>query len=324
MRPWLSILLLLFLGQCLSGSTPGPPARVRPLRLVIASTPVPLDSSDPARSRLGALTYLGGWQLTSDSRAFGGLSALDVDGNHVTAVSDIGAIVRFRLGRFGSAGGADLLPIPRGCGPVAAKTDNDTESLAHDPGRTSWWIGMEYRNIICRTDSAFARGRFAKPAAMADWPKKRGPESLLMLNDGRIMAIAEGSDALGPLRPVLIFAGDPALPGTATTRLDYRPPPGFDPTDAIQLPDGRLVILNRRFALPSLFTANIVVIDRPDLRAGSVLGGRVVATFAPPVIADNFEGLSATREQGRTILWVVSDDNYMRWQRTLLLKLALD
>jgi hypothetical protein len=36
------------------------------------------------------------------------------------------------------------------------------------------------------------------------------------------------------------------------------------------------------------------------------------------------EALSVTRELGRTIVWIASDDNFSPLQRTLLLKFALD
>jgi hypothetical protein len=323
MRRWPALLLLLFLGHCLSGSTPGSPSIVKAQKLTIFSQPVALDSASPRRQRVGRMTYLGGWHLTSIARIFGGLSALDVNGNHVTALSDIGAVIRFRLGRFGNVSDASLSPIPGGCGPVQAKTDNDTESLAHDGTRSSWWIGMEWRNVICRTNGDFTQARFVAPTDMADWPRKRGPETLLRLSDGRFLTIAE-EDFDQSIHRAVLFDRDPTDPAAQPTRLSYRGPEGFSPVDAAQLPDGRILVLNRRFAFTSLFSANLTLIDPSPMTPGSVLSGQVIATFKSPVLADNFEGLAVSAENGRTIIWIVSDDNYMRWQRTLLLKFALD
>ena len=324
MRRFPFLLLLLFLAQCLGGSTPGAPSPVVSQQLTIASTPVGLDSSDPARRRLGALTFLGGWALTSDVRSFGGLSALDVDGNRVTALSDIGAVVRFRLGRFGTVSDAHLKRVPSGCGPVVRKNDNDTESLAHDDMRQYWWIGMEWRNVVCRANRDFSSGQEAAPSAIKGWRRKKGPETLLRLQDGRFLTIAEGAMDNDPIRPVVLFDRDPNDPAVKVTRLAYRPPDGFDPTDAAQLPDGRILVLNRRFSLNRLFTGVLVLLAPSDLTEGDALSGRVIARFEPPVISDNYEGLSVTTEAGRPIIWIVSDNNYNRWQRTLLLKFGLN
>jgi len=50
--------------------------------------------------------------------------------------------------------------------------------------------------------------------------------------------------------------------------------------------------------------------------------GETVAEIVAPLPADNYEGLAVepTADGGAT-LWIISDDNEMRFQRTLLLKL---
>lgn len=317
------ILLPLLLGQCLGGSTTATMSPVMAQRLILNAVPVVLDAAKPDRVRVGALTLIGGWQLTSDFRPFGGLSSLNVEGNHVTALGDAGSIVRFRIGRFGHASDASIVPVPRGCGPERVKSDRDTESLAHDPVSGSWWIGYEWRNAICRTNRDFTIAqRAARPPAMRDWPRTGGAETILRLNDARVLILAERAKGTEE-RPLLIYHGDPTDAATPVDLAHYVPPDGFSPTDAAQLPDGRILILNRSFNLWGLFTAKLVLADQPVVR-GAVLKGRVIATLAPPLIADNFEGLSVTVENGRPIVWMVSDDNFMRWQRTLLLKFALN
>ncbi|MFM9978254.1 MAG: esterase-like activity of phytase family protein [Sphingomonadaceae bacterium] len=323
-RPF-ALLFPLLLGQCLSASTPGLVSPLAPLAIRIASAPVILDGSDAAHIRTGALRFVSGWHLTSDTRAFGGLSSLDVDGNRVTAISDIGAIVRFRLGRFGNVSDARIDPVPEGCGKRIEKFDGDTESLTRDAARRHWWIGFEWRNVICRTDADLKRGEsVARPRAMAGWWVKRGAESLVALADGTFLAIAEGYPDDGPERPAVLFDRDPTDPAARALRLRYRPPKGYSPTDVAQLPDGRLIVLNRRFTPIALFTSKLVLIDNGPLVAGRILKGRTIATLAPPLIADNFEGIAVTTEGGKPHVWLASDDNFMRWQRTLLLKFALD
>src|SRR3546814_5302339 len=65
-----------------------------------------------------------------------------------------------------------------------------------------------------------------------------------------------------------------------------------------------------------------LLLDPDDIRADravrSVEIGRV-----PKALADNFEGATVTVADGRTWLWLVSDDNYSSWQRSLLLQFEL-
>ena len=102
------------------------------------------------------------------------------------------------------------------------------------------------------------------------------------------------------------------------------PPAGYDPTDAAELPDGRLLVLNRRLTLSGLFTARLVVIDIRGVRAGGVVAGTEIARFERPLLHDNFEALAVTQEDGDTIVWIASDDNGEFWEQSLLLKFRLE
>jgi hypothetical protein len=322
---WTVLLIVLCSGQCVRSSTTHDLTPVRSEPAQIHAEPVSLYPADPDRRQLGSLTYLGGWKLTSDNPAFGGLSSLDVDDNRVTALSDAGGVVQFRIGQFGHISQARILPVPAGCGGSREKTGRDTESFAHDPVRKSWWLGFEWRNVICRTNDDFTVGeRVTQPPEMARWPHMTGPETLLRLRNGRFLVIAEGDPEGGPVRPAILFGGDPADPRTLRSRLGYLPPDGFSPTDATELPDGRILILNRSFALMSLFTACITIVEPGTVRMGAVITGPVIARFESPALSENFEGISSGSENGRTAVWIISDDNFMSWQRTLLLKFALN
>lgn len=323
-RPFIFLLPVL-LGQCVDGSMP---ALITPLvgqRIEIASRPVPLDTSDPKRRRLGALTLIGAWQLTSTTRGFGGLSALDVDGNRVTALGDGGTIVRFRLGRFGKASDAAIMPVPAGCGRVLRKADNDTEALTHDAARNQWWIGYEWRNAVCRTNADLTSGMAVRiPHEIAVWHPKRGVEAMTRLNDGRFLIIAESVSSTTGVAQAFLFDRDPTDPAARSVMLGYRPKAGFKPTDMAQLPDGRLLILNRRFTPWNLFTSDLTIADAIGNNPVGVFRGTSIARFDAPIITENFEGISVSVENGKPIVWLVSDNNFMRWQRTLLLKFALD
>ena len=106
-------------------------------------------------------------------------------------------------------------------------------------------------------------------------------------------------------------------------RCGYRAPAGYAVTDAAELPDGRLLILHRRFTLLDGVSAKLAIVDPRAIAAGRTISGIEIATLAPPLTVDNMEGLAVERERGRTIVWIASDDNFSVLQRNLLLKFAL-
>ena len=283
--------------------------------------PVALDEEDPGARRLGGLVFLGGWALTGNDPRIGGISALRVEGGEALALSDAGWRIRLPMPPARAPARAEVAMIGEGPGPAEQKANRDVESLVVD-GATLW-IGYEQANSVWRYDrTSFAALASARPPAMRRWPADRGAEAMARLADGRFLVFDEGR---GGDSIALLFAGDPAVAGTPAVRLRYRPPAGYRLTDAALLPDGRLALLHRRVRLFEGFTAKLTIARLPaEPIAGALISGEEVAVFAGGVTRDNFEALSVGREGGRTILWLASDDNYNKLQRTLLLKFALD
>lgn len=287
---------------------------------------VALDHDDPTRRRVGALYYLGGLRLRSRDEAFGGFSALAVQGDHFTLLSDGGLFTRFRMG-------ADFVPrdhafgvLPDGPGTGWRKRDRDSEAMTIDPATGVAWIGFERANAIWRYDGRLARAQAAaRPRDMRSWPDNGGAEAMVRLRDGRFLVFAETGRRSGSGTVVLRFDRDPTDPGAVVDRFTYRPPDGYQPTDAAELPDGRLIVLNRALTLRGGFTAKLSLVDARAAVTDTRLKAPVIATFADPVIHDNFEGVAVTREGAATIVWLVSDDNGPTiFQRTLLLKFRLE
>jgi len=322
-RILLSILFILLCGLTASGEEP----RLKfDGKRQMTATLVPLDSSQPERRTVGKLTYLGGVRLTSPLWAFGGFSSMQVRGDHFSLLSDGGHVVQFRMG-------SDLHPFDLHFGALSAgpgtgwsKIDRDSESQTVDPATGQTWVGFEATNAIWRYDAAGRPQAHAEPKVMADWSVNGGPESLVRLRNGRFLTISEtsrpphGKDK----RIGVIFAGDPTDPRVGWSKFAYQPPVGYDPTDMTELPDGRFLVLNRRATIADLFTAKLVLIDRADIKPGGTAIGREIATFAAPLLHDNFEALAVTQEEGATIVWIASDDNREWFEQSLLLKFRLD
>ncbi len=293
-------------------------------KATVTAARVPLDPDDVARRRVGALTYLGGVALASPDPAFGGFSSLSVIGDRVTLLSDGGNIVAFRLDRRGQVSEPRFADLPGGPGAGWDKRDRDSESMAVDPRSGQRWVGFERANAIWRYAAGFARAeRMVRPAAMRRWRSNGGPESMARLRDGRFLVIAEEATR-GPGREALVFAGDPTLGGRPAFRFRYLPPAGCDPSDVTQLPDGRLLVVNRWWGLPMRFESALVTIDPARIRAGALVRGTEIARLAPPLVHENFEGVAATVEQGRTVVWLTSDNDLSPWRLSYLLKFRLN
>ncbi|MEG3083920.1 esterase-like activity of phytase family protein [Sphingomonas sp. PB2P12] len=302
-------------------------------------TRVMLDGTDPRHVRVGGLTYLGGVVLDSRDPAFGGFSSLDVarsgTGNRFTLLSDGGNVVRFDMGQDWRPHALAFANLPAGPGIGWEKGDRDSESMVIDPGTGQIWVGFEYRNAIWRYAPGFA-GYEARvsPEAMRKWPANGGAESMARMPDGRFVVVSEvahvrpadwtrSEDERLHTRQALIFASDPTRAGPPQ-RFAYEPYGHYDPSDATALPNGDLLVLDRGFSLPFRWSNRISRVVASDVAAGRIARGRLIATIDAPLIHDNFEGIDTTVENGKTIVWIVSDDNQMFLQRTLLLKFRFD
>lgn len=317
-RITLSIIAVLLAVPRYSGDERLPLIRATP---EIRATPYVPAGGWPAR--VGALRPIGGVTLTSPTPAFGGFSGIALRDNRITLLSDGGNIVR-----FGIAGGRVIDPtghvLRAGPGTGWKRSDRDSESIVLDSVTGTAWIGFENNNEIWRYTADFGRATArARPAAMRDWATNQGVESLARLADGRFVAIAERKPNRRT-RHAVLFSGDPTRTDTRTARFLFVPPERYDPSDAATLPNGDLLILTRRFRFPFDFSAKLVRVSRESIRAGAQETGRVIATLRAPLVAENCEGLAITRERGRTIVWIVTDNDAMPWRPTYLLKFALD
>lgn len=259
-----------------------------------------------------------GWTMRSDDPDFGGLSALAIGKDGLAAISDTGLVLNFA----GDLSRAQLRSLPRLCVPEKLKRARDSESLARDPLAGALWVGFEYRNAICRIETTGSAQAYAPPD-MARWPKLGGPEAMLRSADGHFFVFAERAVAGGAITPLLSFDRDPVDPRAGVTAMRYEAPAQYHPVDAAMLPDGRMLVVNRRYAFPLDFSAIVTLVEPFKVRAGALVRGRPVILLAPPHIADNFEGIAVETRDGRTSIWLVSDDNFLPEQRTYLLEFEL-
>jgi hypothetical protein len=97
----------------------------------------------------------------------------------------------------------------------------------------------------------------------------------------------------------------------------------FDVTDAVFMPDGDLLILERRFDYIGGPGVRLRAIPADIITPGAVVEGRVLLEADGRNSIDNMEGLAVTVRHGRPVLTLISDDNTSPLQRTVLLRFAL-
>ncbi len=305
-----------------------------PVAIEVRAQPIKaLQPANPQRRQFGLLEFRGGLVLSSPYKEFGGISAIRVaaDGANFIALSDQGRWLRGRIlyedGRPAGIGDAEMAPILGANGqPLAARGWFDTESIADDGG--TLYVGIERVNQIVRfnygRDGLLARGQpIAVPPGIKALPFNRGLEALVFVPKGlplggTLIAISErGLDKAGNLVAFLI--GGPK-PGTFVIERSEN----FDVSDAALLPNGDILLLERRFNWSTGLAVRIRRIALADVKPGAVVGGADVFDADLGYEIDNMEGLSVHRtENGETVLTLISDDNFSAIQRTLLLQFTL-
>jgi hypothetical protein len=312
------ILVLIALGLAAASG-----ANAKPIEIV--ARPVPLNSSNPAMTLVGALAYRGGLEITSKDPDFGGLSALGIssDGARLVALSDRGFRFSARIlyderGYLSGLADADLGPMGGIDGaPLTDKEYADAEAMA--PGvEGEIVVAFERRHRLWRYVPGSALPEpLPPPDELAGSPSNGGIEALALLDDGRLFALTEK------------FSSGDSVVGWISDRdgwsvLTLATDGGFDPTGAATLPGGDIVVVMRRFTLTGGSGARLIRIPESHIRPGASLKGSLIAEIVPPLTVDNFEGVEARRgARGETLITILSDDNFNPFQRTLLMMFEL-
>ena len=314
--------------------TPDELTLTAPVSIEVNARSLPaFDTSDRSHLRFGSLEYRSGLILTSRFRGFGGLSGLRLDakGERFIAISDKGSWFTGRIVYNGREmiGLADVeaAPLLGADGkPITARGWFDTESIALNGSLV--YIGIERVNQVLRFD--FAKG-FTRalgevvplPPAARKLPFNRGLEALVMVPKGfalagTLIAISErGLDAQGNILAFLIG-------GKTSGQLSVRRTDNYDVSDAVLLPSGYLLLLERKFSLLGGIGIRIRRIALASVLPGAVIDGPSIFDADLGNEIDNMEGIDAhVTPEGETVLTLISDDNFSMIQRNLLMQFTL-
>jgi hypothetical protein len=308
--------------------------------VAIASKPiVSFDRAEPALQVFGKLTFRGGLVLSSESASFGGWSGLTVspNGQSFIAVSDAGSWLD---GQFVYKEGALVGVANTRIGPLKARDgsalkrnrDRDAEAVVLVSGtikKGSLLIAFEQNDRIGRFPID-ANG-IAPPSSYVDMPaaskKMRvdGFEAVTLIRggtyEGGMIAFAERSKSAPGQSAGWLWTGSKAKPQT----LSLHNTSGFEVTDVAGLPDGRVLVLERRFRWTEGVKMRLCMIAARDIKPGAALAcdELLVADMGQDI--DNMEGLAVSQgDDGETVITLISDDNFNHFiQRTIVLQFAL-
>jgi hypothetical protein len=325
--------------QAAARSSPKPPVAdessvTAPVRIEVNARPIPVfDPRHHGQLRFGALEYRSGLVLTSRFPGFGGLSALRLDakGERFIAVSDKGSwftgLIRYQGREMTGLAEVEAAPLLGADGrPITTRGWYDSEAIALDGSIA--YVALERVNQVLRYDLAkgFTRARgevVPLPPAARRLPNNKGIEALVVVPKGlplagTLIALSErGLDEEGNLIAFLVAGPSPG-------QFSVRRTESYDISDAVVLPVGDLLVLERKFSWFAGVGIRIRRIALTSIAPGALVDGPVIFEADLGHEIDNMEGIDAhVTDAGETVLTLISDDNFSPIQRTLLLQFTL-
>jgi hypothetical protein len=306
-----------------------------PIRIDVSAVPITtFEPRNPSRTRFGALEFRGGLVLSSNAKTFGGFSELhvDPDGSHFVSASDRGIWLRGRIvyrdGKPAGIADAEMAPMLGADGrSLISHGWFDSESLTERDGML--YVGFERVEKIVRfnyrRDGLAARGEpIPVPPDFKTLENNQSLECLAAppkgspLSDKLIVVTERSLDDAGNMRSFL-------LDGKNVERFTVKRHDDFDVSDCVVLPPGDLLLLERRFALlHGGLSMRIRRIPLASIKPGTVIDGTNLIEADLGYEIDNMEGIGVHRNaSGETIVTLISDDNFLPFQRTLLLQFAV-
>jgi hypothetical protein len=309
-------------------------ALAQSLPFEVTARPIEYFRIGSSETSFGPLVFNGGLELTAVNRDFGSLSGLRfvTPGANFLSVSDNGFWISGSIGRDANGHPASLdnarIAEMRGADGerTTEKWSTDAEGLLIDGDTISVTFERDHRISTGKVDPAtleFAANNEPLPVPARELRSNRGFETLTKapengtLQGARVAVTEKSLDGSGN-----IFAGvmEGPMKGIFTVlRQDQ-----YDISDGDFLPDGDLLLLERRFAMASGVAMRIRRINGADIKPGALVTGPVILEADMSYQIDNMECLDVwQRADGVTMISLASDDNHSILQRNLYLEFRL-
>lgn len=284
--------------------------------------------------RFGKLEFIGGMVMSTPEKLFGAISSIRFrpNGQEFVAVLDTGHWLTGKIAR-GPSGALSGLADVRITAMLDAsgrepsrKMEMDAEGLALRDGKV--FVSYEQRHRI----DAYPDPGFETSKPLSRLPHLI-PNSELRHNGGmEALAVSPADSPLGGAFVVVAEKSIDAdgnllaaiLEGPLKGTFAVTHHPSFDVTDGAFLPNGDLLLLERRFNFAEGVGMRIRRIKAADIRPGAVVDGEILLEAGMVYQIDNMEGMDVVKgPDGSTRLIIVSDDNHSFLQRNLMLEFKL-
>jgi hypothetical protein len=288
-----------------------------------------------AETKFGRLEFVGGLEMNAAERNLGGLSAfrfLDSGGKFV-GVADTGfwfagTVTRDASGR--PAGVSDFRMNPMldyGGHAYRKKWESDAEGMLARGNDITVSFEREHRISTGTLDPdllTIELKNLKLPIPAKELRSNKGFETLALSPDdsplaGAAVAVTERSLS----KKGDIFA---AVMSGPKKGIFYVARNGeFDITDGDFLPNGDLLLLERRFNMADGIAMRLTLVKGGDIEPGATVNGETLLQADMGYQIDNMEALDVWQDaDGVTRVTLLSDDNHSILQRNLLLEFKLD
>jgi hypothetical protein len=286
-----------------------------------------IESKENQRTEFDGLILMGSFELRSRHPHFGGISGLSIGADgRLYAVSDRGFWLSAQMRHDSEGVLVNLLdwqikPILTSERTPTDGLLTDAEALARAPDG-SFIVGFEQAHRLCRylppplTFDSPAQP-ITPPSDLAKAPRNGGLECVAVLPSGEILTLAEElQNKDGTFKGWLID-------DQQTVELSYLPSDGFRVSDCAALPNGDVIVLERQLSIFLAFSARLKLVRAASIQPHAMLNGEDLLRLEPPLRLDNFEGIAVRENAAGTLIYLISDDNFQPFQRTLLLQFRL-
>lgn len=287
--------------------------------------------SSPEQKVFGKLEFLGGGILSSDNKDFGGLLGIEFrkGQDSFIAITDKARFITAEImrdeDRITGITRATLTRTRNSSGKIiTGARDKDAEAITLTPDNQIL-LGYERNDRIAvfnEKNHKLIQDRRSKTINLNEYefPNNKGVEALVISSTPETLLVFT-EHALNKQGNHRAFS----ITNNEITEFAIKVPDGYSITDAALLPDNRLILLERYY---SIFTGPYMRIRRfevPDLIAkDQLLEGETLMQANSNYEIDNMEGLAiTTMKDGSNRLTLVSDDNFSKDQRTILIEFKL-